>query len=96
MFTWKWDLSPQTIISVLNLGAIVFGLFSYFATRGADFEVQKQQLQELRTVVATLQATQASQALLLAETKTKVDMLLPLVQKIEERLRPIHLDTPPY
>jgi hypothetical protein len=86
---WKWELSPQTFLSGVNLIVISVGVISYFSTKGADIEVSKQQLAELRTVVQTLQSAQASQANLLAETKTKVDIILPLVQKIEDQQRAV-------
>lgn len=83
---WEWRIGPQTIISGLNLLVMLIGLVSIFTTLEADVHLAKDQVTELRGAVTTLASSQQQQAVDAASVKAKVDLMLPMVEKIGDQL----------
>ncbi len=90
---WEWKIGPQTMISAAMLAAMVIGGIKFFFDVETDVrlgQVQVSFLQtqntELRTAVTALLQSQIQTTGELANTKAKVDVILPTVQRIEDFL----------
>lgn len=81
--TWEWKVTPQIIVSIANLAALVGGLLWGIAIWSGDIGVQKQTIVELRAVVKALTDSQALMAQQVTKVQTQVDMMLPALQRIE-------------
>lgn len=81
---WEWKVGPQVLISFANLCVMLIGLVYVFASMEADVRVAKDQVSDVRTAVTALQATEQQQAIDGASVKAKVDLILPMVEKLND------------
>ena len=79
---WEWKVGLQTVISFLMLIAMCGGIFTFYS----DLKQAEASVVELKSSVSTLQAGQNRAAIEQADTKAKVDLILPSLQRIEDRL----------
>ncbi len=83
---WEWKISPQTLISGLNLLVMLGGIVSILVSVESDIKIAQAQVSDLRIAVTVLAASQQQQAIDAASTKAKVDLILPMVEKIGDTL----------
>ena len=83
---WEWTIGPQTIISGLNLLVMLGGVIAVMASVETDIRVAKDQVQDLRVAVTTLANAQIKQAVDEASVSAKVDLMLPMVQKLNDEI----------
>lgn len=84
--SWKWELSPQTLISVLNLLVMLGGILTFVVSIKSDIQIAQSQVSDLRVAVAALALSQQQLAIDAASTKAKVDLILPMVEKIGDTI----------
>ncbi|MCL4712149.1 MAG: hypothetical protein KJZ73_12980 [Pseudorhodoplanes sp.] len=84
---WEWKFSPQTVLSALNLAVILVGVIGLFYKMQSDLTVAKENVLRLEAVVTSLNVKQSELSERSAKTETKVDIILPTVQRIEQSLR---------
>ena len=90
---WEWKIGFQTVISGLMLATMLGGFMKFFWDFEADMRVAQTQLMtvqsqanRLEIAIAALIQAQIATTGDLAATKAKVDIILPTVQRIEDRL----------
>lgn len=82
---WEWRIGPQTLLSLLQLIAIVVAVIGGFLKMQADLDSSSKTISELKSLVATMQTAQTSQAERVTRVETKVDLIFPALQRIESR-----------
>lgn len=84
---WEWKLSPQTVISAVNLLVISIGVIGLFYKMQSDLLAQKESVERLDKVIQAMTLKQSELSERAIKTETKVDIILPVVQRIEQSLR---------
>jgi hypothetical protein len=84
---WEWSFSPQTVISLANFMVIVVGCVGLFYKMQSDLQVAKDNMVRLEQMVFAITSKQADMAERTAKVETKVDIILPAVQRVEQNLR---------
>jgi hypothetical protein len=94
---WEWKIGPQTIVAAVNLLVMSAGIIGIFVRLEADVQVaqqdvrlSKEQVLELRSSVNAVAEAQNRQAVDAAGVKAKVDLMLPMIEKIGDQLRLSH------
>jgi len=82
---WEWRVGPQTLLSLLQLVAIVVAVIGGFLKMQADLDSSSKTISELKSLVATMQTSQFNQAERVTRVETKVDLIFPALQRIESR-----------
>jgi hypothetical protein len=82
---WEWRIGPQTLLSLLQLIAIVVAVIGGFLKMQADLDSSSKTISELKSLVATMQTAQVNQAERVTRVETKVDLIFPALQRIESR-----------
>ena len=90
---WEWKIGPQTIISGLMLAVMIWGGIKFFVDVAYDVKLAHQEISfmqtqnvEMRTEMNAIVTRQRQVITDLADTKGKVDVILPTVQRIEDFL----------
>jgi hypothetical protein len=81
---WEWKLGPQVIISGLNLLVMLAGIIYALASIETDVKTEKEQVAEVRSTLITLGTAQQQQAVDGATVRAKVDLILPMVEKLND------------
>lgn len=89
-FRWDWRVGPQTVISGLNLLVMLGGLIYVLASVQIDVRIAREQVGDLKKDVNTLANSQQQQAIDGAQVKAKVDMILPMVEKLNDLVSQQH------
>lgn len=82
---WEWRVGPQTLLSLLQLIAIVVAVIGGFLKMQADLDSSSKTISELKSLVSTMQTAQINQAERVTRVETKVDLIFPALQRIESR-----------
>ena len=81
---WEWKVGPQVLISFANLCVMMGGLVYVFATMESDVRLAKEQVTDVRAAVTILATAEQQQAVDSASVKAKVDLILPMVEKLND------------
>ena len=82
---WEWRVGPHTILSLAQLFAIIVAVIGGFLKMQSDLDQSKLTITELRSIVASVRESQGTQAERITRVETKVDIILPSLQRIEAR-----------
>lgn len=91
--TWEWKFGPQTVISALMLAVMCVGFIEFFwdikqdtlLAKTSVATVQKETV-ELKGDVRGIASKQERMISDLADSKAKIDNIMPTVQRIEDFL----------
>lgn len=90
---WEWKIGPQTVISALLLIVTCIGFVKFFWDVETEVRLAQQDMvalhlenKEIKTQISTVEQRQHQVVEGLADTKAKVDVMLPIVQRIEDFL----------
>ena len=86
-FNWEWKVGPQTVVSLLNLVVMLFGVIIVMTQVRDDINTAKQQIAVMQASIITIQAAQNIQAVNNARIETKMDIVIPKIDKVEDLLR---------
>lgn len=82
---WEWRIGPQTILSVAQLVAIVVAVIGGFLKMQSDLDQSRITISKLEAIVASVKDSQSTQSERITRVETKVDIILPAIQRIESR-----------
>lgn len=83
---WEWRVGPHTVIAIVQLVVIAVAVLGGFLKMQSDLENQRDTITQLRSLVASVQNAQSAQADRVTRVETKVDMMLPMLQRIDSNL----------
>ena len=84
---WEWKFTPQIIVSGVNLLLMGVGVIGIFIKMQADVSNARDAVTELKQIVVTMREGQALTSDRLTRLETRVDIILPAVQRIEQNQR---------
>lgn len=76
----------RTLFAGAQLVAIIVAIFGGFVKLQFDLDAQKQLVAKLETAIMSLRDTQRNAAERLTRVETKVDLMLPTLQRIEQTI----------
>lgn len=82
---WEWTFSPQTIFAALNFIVLFLGVVGLWFKMQADVTAAKDTVSELKTAVTQLVQSQTAMVERMSKVETKVDIMLPLIQRTNEQ-----------
>lgn len=86
---WEWRFNPQIIISGLNFLVLFLGVVGLWFKMQADVSAARETIGELKAATQELVKANALQGERLTKVETKLEVVLPSLQRIEERqIRP--------
>lgn len=80
---WKWEIGPQVVVSTANFLVLLLGVIGLWFKMQADVAAAKDAVTELRLAFTSMREAQASSTERLVKVETKVDIILPSLQRIE-------------
>lgn len=82
---WEWRMGPSTILAAAQLAAIIVAIFGGFLKMQSDLEGQRVTVSKLELLIASMKDAQFAQSERVTRVETKMDIILPSIQRIEAR-----------
>lgn len=82
---WEWKVWPSTILAAVQLVAIIVAVAVGFTKMQYDNESQKVTNGKFEILISSMRDAQMSQSERITRVETKMDIIIPSIQRIEAR-----------
>jgi len=84
--SWEWKFGPASLLATAQFLVLVVGVGIVWGKADSEREAAHLTVTELKAIVSGLSAAQASANERVTKVETKVDLMLPAIQRIEARI----------